>query len=246
MSCDSTNTKKRRISTGNSGGDDDGSSTAAMMIAKMKEHMICMQNKIDGMQSEMNGMKSRLSRMDELEQKCSILEEKCDYFERGMKILIKENKWEYSAPSIPYRHWIDLGFGEDYIEDMESLLSTIKSRCSALRKGEGNIGDSTVHLESPSGTLLRYDDALLPHWKEFATALQLNRNNNIEFTIQNVQLTPSVIDLLIPVLKGKLIKLCLNGNEFTSIRQGIKLVVKCMEYNHQMREFTCQTTRLRV
>ena len=111
------------------------------------------------MQTEMNGMKSRLSRMDELEkkcqqqeEKCDILEERCDSLVRGMKILSKESTWEYSAPSIPRSHWIERGFNLEYTEAMESLLLAIKVTCSTLRRGEGN-SDSTVHLESPSGTL---------------------------------------------------------------------------------------------
>ena len=82
-----------------------GGTTVGAILAEMKSHMSRMQN-------EMDGMKSRLSHMDELERKCQIQEEnmdklesnckwlkaECGSLERSMQILIKEQKWEYSAP----------------------------------------------------------------------------------------------------------------------------------------------------
>jgi len=182
MSSDST--KKRRIADGsndNIGLGSDEASTAAI-IAEMKEHLMCMQNKMDGMQSEMDGMKSRLSHMDELEKKCqrqegkcNILEDKCDSLQRSIEILNEENKWEYSAPPIPTSHWTSLDFDADYIDDMEELVKEIKSYASELRSGvyhEIDLGEETPEDNLNGGRILQYDDILLPHWRELANAIQ--------------------------------------------------------------------------
>ena len=86
--------------------------TLASILAEMKD-----------MKSEMNGMKGRLSRMDELEKKCQIQEENCQLLkaecgslERSMQLLIKEQKWEYSAPSIPAIYWVNEGLDAEHIE----------------------------------------------------------------------------------------------------------------------------------
>ena len=76
-----------------------GGTTMAAILADMKNHMSRMQNEMDGMKVEMNDMKGRLSRMDELESKCKLLKAEGGSVERSMQILIKEQKWEYSAPS---------------------------------------------------------------------------------------------------------------------------------------------------
>ena len=258
MSSDST--KKRRIADEVSNNNDDngvgivGSSTTAI-IAEMKEHMREMQNKMDGMQNEMNGMKSRLSRMDELEdkcqhqeEKCNTLEDRCDSLQRSIQILNKENKWEYSAPPIYTSHWTGLGFDEDYIDDMEALVKAIRNKTNIIREERGRMECITLGEESNSngaaGTLLQYDKVILPHWKELATALQLCQNNNIHFTIQNVQLGTSLFSLLIPAFKGKLQDLFLDNNDFVNISEGIKFIAECMETNRQMKEFGLSNNQL--
>ena len=195
-------------------------------------------------------MKSRLSRMDELEKKCNTLEDRCDSLQRGMKILSKENTWEYSAPAIPTSHWIERGFNLEYIEAMEELVDDIRGKTKAMRKGEHSCRIELAYCdeeeEEEEGDIgfLQYDDALLPHWIEFTTALQLCQNNSLDFTIQNVKITTPVIDLLIPALKGKLQKLFLDNNQFT-IREGrITFAVKCMESNHQMKNIYLANNQL--
>jgi len=163
--------------------------------------------------------------------------------------LIKENDWEYSAPPIPTSHWTGLGFDEVYIECMEDLVDEIRKKTSTIREEGGYMDYITLGVESPGNdddtvTFLLYDNGLLPHWKELATALQLCQSNNIDFTIQNVQLTPSVTDVLIPAFKGKLKELFLDNNEFADSREGIEFILTCMEINHQMKEFYLSNNQL--
>ena len=81
------------------------------------------------MQNEMNSMRERLSNVDKLESKAAsmqneiddmkkenkFLKTKCSSLERSVSILVKEHKWEYSAPDIPTSHWEERGYDEDYI-----------------------------------------------------------------------------------------------------------------------------------
>jgi len=99
--------------------------------------------------AEMKDMKGRLSRMDdlekkcqtqeenldELERKCKSLEAKCYSLERSIQILIKEQKWEYSAPSIPTGYWVDRGLDEGSVRAMKHLLQQMEGRTTDLRSG---------------------------------------------------------------------------------------------------------------
>ena len=91
--------------------------------------------------------------------------------------MVKEQKWEYSAPDIHRSHWIEAGFGDDneeddYIECMESLLSKMKMSTCKLRNGDGDmIICLGVEFDHDERILLHDDDdVLLPHWKELANS----------------------------------------------------------------------------
>ena len=229
MSYDTTTAKKRKAMAN----DDvvegfESSSAAAAMMEQMKAHMARMQNEMaQHLQNEIDSMKS----------KCNKLEAKCDSLERCVQILMKENKWEYSAPSIPTNHWTELGFGEYYIKDMESFLREIKSYTQDLRSGKC----PDIYLSSLMH--LHYDDLLLPHWEEFANALQLyhlpqDMHVLKFFQIHNVQLTSSVMDLLASTLKGKAIwSFGLRNNGFVNTRVGLEFAVKYIEGNPNLEQF---------
>ena len=56
--------------------------------------------------------------------------------------------------------------------------------------------------------------------------------------IHNLQLTPSVIDLLMPVLKNKPIEFfALQNNSFANVREGIEFAVEVMKSNEMMKAF---------
>ena len=148
----------------------------------MKAHMTRMQNKMNEMeaqavsmqkemddakaravsiQDEMDSMKTRLAQFDEMEARCESLE-------RSIKILIDEQKWEYSAPDIPTSYWDERGFDQDYIEDMKNFLTQIKDVTCELISGS-DIRNEWIGLgnEDSDATALLYDDLLLPHWKNW-------------------------------------------------------------------------------
>ena len=253
MSSNNT-TKKRKVDS-----DESGISLAAVLaemqemkskLSRMDElesRCINMQNEMDGvksrstiMQNEINSMKDRISHIDELENKC-------DSLQRSVEILSKESSWEYSAQSIPNSHWTDLGFDAEYIQDMTCLVNEIRNKTCRMRNGEC-IQYITLGEESPedaAGTLLQYDDVLLPHWKEFITALQLLHHGiDLNLTMQNVQLTSSVISMLTPAMRGKLKTLFLDNNGFVSDQKGIEFLVTCMQSNRKLNDFYLSSNQL--
>ena len=222
--------------------------TLASILAEMKD-----------MKSEMNGMKGRLSRMDELEKKCQIQEENCQLLkaecgslERSMQLLIKEQKWEYSAPSIPAIYWVNEGLDAEHIEGMGYLLEQLEGRTAELRSGR-NIQNSILlsggFEDDNDNTVLLHDDILLPHWEELANALQLYHNSSrlLHLSICHVQLTSSVIALLASALKGKAIfkNFELSNNEFVNVREGIDFAVKLVEDNPNLEQFEWGIMKLR-
>jgi len=236
--------KKRRIAVSNGGGgdgivDDGGSTTMSKILAKlndMENRCISMQSELDScissrdaIQQEMDGMQSRLFHVDELEKKCTNLDTRCESLQRSVQILSKESKWEYSAPPVPLSHW--RGFPENYINKMQTLLADIQGYTCGLRSGEAS--GRSIHL-GQSDIFLQHDDILLPHWKEFANALQLHELNRYKIKIQNVQLTSEVLDLLAPALKGKpLRELILERNGFAN-NEGIMFSTECIKHNNEL------------
>ena len=81
----------------------------------------------------------------------------------------------------------------------------IKERTCELRSGTCSEDICLGGFDEGDDTVLLHDDALLPHWQEFANALQLYQNPEAShrLSIYNMQLTSSVIDLLTPALKDK-------------------------------------------
>ena len=222
--------KKRRVDADNNINGGSAAGGVEDIIAEMKVHMTRMQN-------EMNGMRERLSQMDELDEKNKYLEARCSSLERSFKMLVKEQKWEYSAPYIPDSHWEERGFDEDYIAEMKQFLRQIKQVTCALRNDK--VDDKDISVGEDSDILLLHDDLLLPHWKELANAMQLYQEEEpLEITIYNLQLPASVIDLLKPVLNQKSIKyINLKNNSFANTRDGIEFAVEVMESNEMMQTF---------
>ena len=257
MSTNNT-TKKRKVDS-----DDESGISLAAVLAEMQEmksklsRMDELESRCISMQNEMDGMKGRLSRMDELEkkcqqqeEKCNILEDRCDSLQRSIEILNKESTWKYSAPSIPNSHWTGLGFNAEYIECMDELVKEIRNTTITLRNGEYieyvTFGEASSENGDDVVNVLQLDNLLLPHWREFTTALQLSPGNDINLTIQNVILSHSVISMLIPAMKGKLKHLFLDNNDLFWVdnREGIAFVIKCMEINRQMRNFYLTNNQL--
>ena len=198
---------------------------------EMETHNISMQNEMTNMQYEMeskaatrkheiDGMKHRLLEMDELKKENTHLKARCLSLEKTVNVLIKEQKWEYSAPDISDSYWEERD--EDYIAEIKSFLDDLKRATCALRKD--GIDNNLICLgDKESETALIHDDVLIPHWKELANAMQLYQEEEpLEISIYNLQLTTPVIALLLPMLKHKPIgPINLQNNSFVNVREGL-------------------------
>lgn len=191
-------------------------------------------SRMDDMERQISSMKSKILDTDELGSKYKSLEVKCTSLQNSFEILMKDSIWKYSAPSIPNSYWTELGFDDNNVHHIEDFLRQIKDTTCALRRGE-EIDEEGIVLCCES--FLPYHKALLPHWKEFTTALQLCQTNDAAFTIQGVQLTTSVMDLLTPAMRGKLEQLFFDNIGFVTIREGIEFSMKCMDSNQQLNTF---------
>ena len=167
--------KKRKVVAAKecSEGGDNTAAGVEDIIAEMKAQMTRTQNKMNeieaqavsmqkemdnakaravSMQDEMDSMKTRLAQFDEIEARC-------EYLERSMKVLIDEQKWEYSAPDIPESYWDERGFDQDYIEDMKNFLTQIKDVTCKLRSGS-DMSDEWIGLgnEDSDATALLHEN----------------------------------------------------------------------------------------
>eukprot|EP00985_Skeletonema_marinoi_P005072 scaffold2191_cov92-Skeletonema_marinoi.AAC.5 len=128
-----------------------------------------------------------------LEQKCSSLEkrletkvdsvhEKVDkslQFHEYNEMLIKNQKWEYSAAVDTTDELIDNGYTDDEADHLAEDVQDLKSMTIKMRRGEFSNARSGKQ-KSVRVEMYDYDtqdsdalnNMLLPHWKEFAAALQ--------------------------------------------------------------------------
>ena len=121
--------------------------------------------------------------------------------QRYHEILIKNQNWEYSADRPSDEYWESIDEDED--DTAEEFLEQIEKQTEDLRKG--SISDGIISIST--STELPYNNEFLPHWKEFATALEQYHYHikcspssedikAIKFRLNNVTLPYEVIDIL--------------------------------------------------
>ena len=166
--------KKRKVDNNDHQGRGGGS--AMLSTAEEQNNGASMEEFMAEIRLQMNDMKKQLSETNELkskceklesrcrssESKCEFLEARCGSLERCIELFGKDQTWEYSAPPIPREYWVERGLDDDDIRLMGNFLKQIEDDTYKLRTSQ--FGYREIILLS---TVL-YDDALLPHWKEFA------------------------------------------------------------------------------
>ncbi|EJK50868.1 hypothetical protein THAOC_30022 [Thalassiosira oceanica] len=203
--------RKRKLDASNNEGSPDASDDMDLkaFLDKHSEQMRRMQSQIDGLvainstlQARLDGHnESRAQEVDELREKCDVLESRCSSLERSIQVLRKDVSWTYSAPSIPRSHWIEQGHGEEYADNMERCRKRTIEEVERIRNGEDLIF-LCESLDYEDQMAVLHDDALLPHFKELADAIQLS--NGIErINIDTIELHPSSLGILCPAMEGK-------------------------------------------
>ena len=149
---------------------------------------------------------SQAQEVDELRERCDVLESRCGSLERSIQVLRKDVSWSYSAPDIPRSYWVEQGHDEQYAHNLEILLSRIKEDAEDIR--DGRVYECACMCNDDGPTIL-HDDAMLPHFKELADAIQVSDAigkigyTSIEFSINNVELHPSALKILLPAMENK-------------------------------------------
>ena len=202
--------------------------THLQIMAKMQERM----NAIERQNDEL------AKKYESQEDRCRFLEARCGSLERSVQILAQNQNWESSAPDIPDNYWDERGFDEDYIQQMEIFIHRMKDYTRRMRSGENVEFISFGYSRGYGGNLmLLHDEALLPHWREFADALQLC-NYSGDFIIGKIQLPSSVLDMIAPALATKIVKsLCLGGYNFAGTSDGIKFTTEFIQNNPYLEGF---------
>ena len=126
---------------------------------------------------------------------------------------------------------------------MEQLRRFIKINVESIRKN-GNRDSSCSCLDNEENLTILHDDALLPHFKELANAIQLSDGMG-EIFIDNIELHPSALSILLPAMEGKV-----TGIDMRRIRFPDGNVMECYEsiatsigHNHALNELACVDNR---
>ena len=111
-------------------------------------------------------------RVDGLQRENERLLLRCESLERSVQVLKNEGNWTYSAPDVPRSHWIDQGHDEDYTEEAEWVVQSIKDSAQSLRSTSSS--KVTVRGTPQSLALVLSDHILYSHWEQLANAMQLS------------------------------------------------------------------------
>ena len=187
---------------------------------------MCMQREI----GEIKQLKKQCKGMEKSIQKAN---DKIITSAECQMVLLKNQKWEYSAPR-PF----DFAHMDDDGEEAEVFLEQIEDYTKKMRYGTG---DGDIYISADIG----YDEEFLPHWNEFAMALlqyrhclKCTQEEESSFRLSNVELPDNVIDLLSDALKTTHFhKFVLQDNEFESSK-GIDFALEYLQRNRILKDFT--------
>ena len=207
-------------------------------IDNQKSHIDSLESKCISLMETCSSVQSSIddkqSHIDKLESKCMHLEDKCGSYEKSIELLIKGNNWKYSAPPIPPQYWEERGFDMNHVTHMVTLLNDFKDTSSWLRRREcRGIGlNLWEDNDNEDPLILQYDNVLLPHWIELVNAIHLHQNTQVldKLSIENLHMPTSILKLLSPAFKGKMINECKFMNiRFDNMSDGIEFVVDLIE-----------------
>ena len=221
-------------------------------ISNMCQLMKGMQDDMKGMQSEMKDMRGEITK---LRKRCDGIEKvqkdikssidnndmsgRFDKVENNLKyheVLLKSQKWEYPSSSLTVSYLDSIG--ADQRDEVEELLRQIQKYTEEMRYGTSD-GDITLDINE-----VEYNEELLPHWKEFATALEqykynlsfLPKDNKSMLQLIGMELSDSVVELLSKALKSTNFRHVLfDDNNFGD--KGIDFALNYLKSNDECKEF---------
>ena len=192
--------------------------------------------------SQLNGIHQRVDTIDKkidviqssTQMKLLGVDERLKYHE----VLLQNQKWKYSAPRPSYQYWA--GLNEDERGNAEEFLKQMKQYTEEMRYGI--TGDSCT-IKVAAGHI-PYDEVFLPHWKEFANALEqyhyhlehAAKTEDSRLLLWSMELPDVVMKLLAQALKSTFFnRLALVGNDFG--QKGVDFTLDYLGNNHRLVEF---------
>ena len=145
------------------------------------------------------------------------------------EVLLKNQQWKYSAPRPSGEYW------DEEEEDAEEFLTQIEQCTEEMRYGTSN-GNVVIDVS--------YNEAFLPHWQEFANALEqhhhslkcLPEDTITKLRLCDMELPDAVLDLLSkPLESTQFTQFLLRDNNFG--QDGINFALKYLKSNCIMKEF---------
>ena len=183
-------------------------------------------NAVDARISELSSRASHLQRENEG------LIRRCESLERSVQVLKREGNWTYSAPDVPLSHWIDQGHGEEYADEVEKLLRSIKVSSKGLRSASSE----KVIVRGTSASPILSDEVLYPHWEQLANAVQLSERIT-RLDLGYVQLDARTLQMVEASVRQKGITLFgLAGNSFHG-GEGVQFAIDVLKSNKSVEKF---------
>ena len=213
-------------------GNDDPGSTLPADLSVPDLHRLIDQRVTDALEAVEAKTLALTSRVDCLQRENEGLLRRCESLERSVQVLKKEGNWTYSAPDVPRSHWIDQGHDEDYVEDAEKLIQSIKYCTRVLRLADGD----DVGVSSETGTLILPNSVLDPHWEQLANAIQLSERIT-RLMLWDIQLDERTLQMIEACVRQKgITEFSLQGNQFLG-GEGVKFAIDVLKGNRQVGYF---------
>ncbi|EJK74857.1 hypothetical protein THAOC_03441 [Thalassiosira oceanica] len=243
MDGDQSGAKRRRFRAPNSRGGVTGRTlddihSVLEEHARQIEKLTAANKQLEAKNTALEDRCKALDRKSEsLEQSRDKLEVRCSSLERSIQVLKKDVSWTYSAPYIPRSHWIKQGYDEEYAANVEGCLRRIKGNVKRIRNGDEDY--CCLCLDYEGQLTILHDDALLPHFKELADAIQLSDGIH-QIAIDNMELRPSALRILFPAMEGKVTDIFMQCVRFPGpdVAECYEIIAASIRRNHALEKLT--------
>ena len=216
----------------------------AVSMSRLEQRMNSMEASQKALQDDNERLKAKVAQLDDENRR----------LEAAFKTHLGNMNWKYAAPEPPSDlYWIQQGYDQDYIDCVnDEFFPRLKEQTEKFRHGTFGLApdDDIEDLyfgNHESATLMRYDRALLPHWREFCNAMEswqlsdirgtIERTHPFNLCIQNIEMPRNVLKMLSECLKwirlGHVEHLHLEENEFQG-SDGIEFAVEVMQSQKKM------------
>jgi len=236
------------------------------MVKGMQENMIQLQEKCTSMEKSIqdkqdlntgtlflefnekyDSMESTVRQLiDGIDDRLDEVEEKQNYH----KLLLRNQKWRSTVAEPPEEYWNSLGENQERINAARGFMTTMRIYTRELRQGTG---EGYIDIDMEEEVPFPFNEAFLPHWKEFADAIE-HYQHHLQFSPEidssdlrlcNLELSDTVLDLLSKALRQTWFhRFTLANNSFG--QEGIGFTLNYLERNHIIKVLTLESNPIGV